>query len=133
MKGFVTNLEQNTTANGDFRRVLYTGHHTQLVLMTLQPGEEIGSEVHPDIDQFFRFDEGEGKVVIDGAEHAVKDGFGAIVPAGAQHNVINTSPDQPLKLYTLYSPPEHIDGTIRATKADAEAMPEEFDGKTSEQ
>lgn len=132
MKGFVTNLEQDTTANGDFRRVLYTGHHTQLVLMTLQPGEEIGSEVHPNIDQFFRFDEGEGKVVIDGVEHEVKDGFGAIVPAGAEHNVINTSADKPLKLYTLYSPAEHIDGTIRHTKADAIAQPEEFDGKTSE-
>ncbi len=132
MKGFVTNLEQETIANGDFRRVLYTGHHTQLVLMTLQPGEEIGSEVHPVIDQFFRFDEGEGKVVIDGVEHEVRDGFGAIVPAGAEHNVINTSADKPLKLYTLYSPAEHIDGTIRHTKADAIAQPEEFDGKTTE-
>lgn len=131
MKGFVTNLEQETVANGDFRRVLYTGHHTQLVLMTLQPGEEIGSEVHPNIDQFFRFDEGEGRVIIDGAEHIVKDGFGVIIPAGAEHNVINTG-DQPLKLYTLYSPPEHIDSTIRHTKADALAQPEEFDGKTSE-
>ena len=132
MKGFVTNLEQETVANGDFRRVLYTGHHTQLVLMTLQPGEEIGSEVHPNIDQFFRFDEGEGKVVIDGVEHEVRDGFGVIIPAGAEHNVINTSVDKPLKLYTLYSPAEHIDGTIRATKADAIAQPEEFDGKTTE-
>jgi mannose-6-phosphate isomerase-like protein (cupin superfamily) len=132
MKGFVTNLEQETIANGDFRRVLYTGHHTQLVLMTLQPSEEIGSEVHPNIDQFFRFDEGEGKVVIDGVENEVKDGFGAIVPAGAEHNVINTSADKPLKLYTLYSPAEHIDGTIRHTKADAVAQPEEFDGKTTE-
>lgn len=132
MKGFVTNLEQETVANSDFRRVLYTGHHTQLVLMTLQPGEEIGSEVHPNIDQFFRFDEGEGKVVIDGVEHEVRDGFGVIIPAGAEHNVINTSVDKPLKLYTLYSPAEHIDGTIRATKADAIAQPEEFDGKTTE-
>ncbi len=132
MKGFVTNLEQDTTTNNDFRRVLYTGHHTQLVLMTLQPGEEIGSEVHHTIDQFFRFDEGEGKVVIDGVEHEVKDGFGVIIPAGAEHNVINASTDKPLKLYTLYSPPEHIDGTIRATKADAIAQPEEFDGKTTE-
>jgi len=131
MKGLVLNLEQETVANGDFRRVLYTGHHTQLVLMTLQPGEEIGSEVHQTIDQFFRFDEGEGKVVIDGFEHSVADGFGVIVPAGAEHNVINTG-DKPLKLYTLYSPPEHIDGTVRATKADAIAQPEEFDGKTTE-
>jgi len=132
MKGYVIDLEQETIANTDFRRVLYTGHHTQLVLMTLQPGEEIGSEVHSNIDQFFRFDAGEGKVVIDGVEHVVKDGFGVIIPAGAEHNVINTSTDQPLKLYTLYSPPEHIDGTIRATKAQAIAEPEEFDGKTTE-
>ncbi|MFH0905557.1 MAG: cupin domain-containing protein [bacterium] len=132
MKGYVINLEQETVANGNFRRVLYTGHHTQLVLMTLQPGEEIGSEVHSTIDQFFRFDSGAGKVVIDGVEHEIQDGFGAIVPAGAEHNVINTSLDQPLKLYTLYSPPEHIDGTVRHTKADAIAQPEEFDGKTSE-
>lgn len=132
MKGFVTELEKDTIANEDFRRVLYTGRHSQLVLMTLQPGEEIGEEVHPDIDQFFRFDEGVGKVVIDGTEHEVRDGFGAVVPAGARHNIINTSSDQPLKLYTIYSPPEHIDGTIRHTKADAEAQPEEFDGKTTE-
>jgi len=131
MKGFVTNLEQDTVNNSDFRRVLYTGHHTQLVLMTLQPGEEIGAEVHHTIDQFFRFDEGEGKVIIDGFEHSVSDGFGVIIPAGAEHNVINTG-DKPLKLYTLYSPPEHIDGTIRATKAQAIAEPEEFDGTTTE-
>jgi len=101
-------------------------------LMSLAPNEEIGSEVHPNIDQFFRFDSGEGKVVIDGVEHMVQDGFGVIIPAGAEHNVINTSADKPLKLYTLYSPPEHIDGTIRTTKADALAQPEEFDGKTTE-
>ena len=100
--------------------------------MSLLPGEEIGMEVHPDIDQFFRFDAGTGKVVIDGIEHIVENGSGVIVPAGAQHNVVNTSADQPLKLYTIYSPPEHIDGTIRHTKADAIAQPEEFDGKTSE-
>ncbi len=132
MKGFVTNLKQETTTNSDFRRVLYTGHHTQLVLMTLNPGEEIGSEVHATIDQFFCFDEGEGKVEINGVEHEVRDGFGVIIPAGAKHNVINTSMDKLLKLYTLYSPPEHIDGTIRATKADAIAQPEEFDGKITE-
>ncbi|MBN2585515.1 cupin domain-containing protein [Patescibacteria group bacterium] len=131
MKGYVINLEKETVTNTDFRRVLYTGHHTQLVLMTLQPGEDIGSEVHSHLDQFFRFDEGEGKVVIDGVEHAVSDGFGVIIPAGAEHNVVNTS-DKPLKLYTLYSPPEHIDGTVRATKAQALAEPEEFDGKTTE-
>lgn len=131
MKGYVINLEKETTENSDFRRVLYTGHHTQLVLMTLQPNEEIGSEVHQTVDQFFRLDAGEGKVVIDGMEHSVSNGFGIIVPAGAEHNVINTG-SAPLKLYTLYSPPEHIDGTIRHTKADAIAQPEEFDGKTTE-
>jgi mannose-6-phosphate isomerase-like protein (cupin superfamily) len=132
MKGYVIDLEKETIANTDFRRVLYTGYHTQLVLMSLAPGEEIGSEVHPNIDQFFRFDSGTGKVVIDGVEHEVSDDFGVIVPAGANHNVINTSTDRPLKLYTLYSPPEHIDGTVRATKAQAVAEPEEFDGKTTE-
>lgn len=132
MKGYVIDLEKETVANSDFRRVLYTGHHTQLVLMSLAPNEEIGSEVHPNIDQFFRFDSGSGKVVINGVEHEISDGFGVIVPAGAEHNVINTSADKPLKLYTLYSPPEHIDGTIRHAKADAIAQPEEFDGKTSE-
>ena len=132
MKGFNIALEEATVENEDFRRVLYTGKHSQLVLMSLLPGEEIGMEVHPDIDQFFRFDAGTGKVVIDGIEHIVENGSGVIVPAGAQHNVVNTSADQPLKLYTIYSPPEHIDGTIRHTKADAIAQPEEFDGKTSE-
>jgi len=132
MKGFNIALEEATVENEDFRRVLYTGKHSQLVLMSLLPGEEIGMEVHPDIDQFFRFDAGTGKVVIDGIEHIVENGSGVIVPAGAQHNVVNTSPDQALKFYTIYSPPEHIDGTIRHTKADAIAQPEEFDGKTSE-
>jgi len=132
MKGFNIALEEATVENEDFRRVLYTGKHSQLVLMSLLPGEEIGMEVHPEIDQFFRFDAGIGKVIIDGVEHIVENGSGIIVPAGAQHNVVNTSADQPLKLYTIYSPPEHIDGTIRHTKADAVAQPEEFDGKTSE-
>ena len=130
MKGFVTNLEKDTVENENFRRVLYTGRYSQLVLMTLQPGEEIGSEVHPDIDQFFRFDEGIGKVVIDGVEHEVRDGFGVVIPAGAEHNVINTSSDQKLKLYTVYSPPEHKDGTVHTTKD--EAREEHFDGQTTE-
>ncbi|NYZ74110.1 cupin domain-containing protein [Candidatus Micrarchaeota archaeon] len=132
MKGYVVKLEQGTKKNSDFRRVLYTGKHSQLVLMSLRPGEEIGSEVHEHIDQFFRFDEGEGKVVIDGVEHNVKDGDGVIVPAGAMHNVVNTSKKTDLRLYTIYSPPEHIDKTVRHTKKDAEAMPEEYDGKTTE-
>ena len=132
MKGFKTDIEKGTAANKDFRRVLYTGRHSQLVLMALKPGEEIGMEVHAAVDQFFRFEKGEGAVIIDGARRAVKDGDAAIVPAGAMHNVVNTSKTDELKLYTIYSPPEHIDGTVRATKADALAMPEEFDGKTTE-
>ena len=131
MKGYVINLEQETVNNADFRRVLYTGKHSQLVLMNLLPGEEIGMEVHPTVDQFFRFDAGMGKVIIDDVEHEVTDGFGVIVPAGANHNVINTGATE-LKLYTIYSPAEHQDGVIRHTKADALAQPEEFDGKTTE-
>ena len=132
MKGFDTNLEGETKKNSDFRRVLYTGKNSQLVLMCLQPGEEIGMEIHPDRDQFFRFEAGEGKVVIDGVEHPVKDGSGVIVPAGAEHNVVNTSKRSKLRLYTIYSPPEHQDKVVRHTKADALASPEEYDGKTTE-
>jgi len=132
MKGFDVDLETETIKNTDFRRVLYTGKHSQLVLMCLRPGEEIGAETHSHLDQFFRFEEGEGKVVIDNMGYVVKDGSGVIVPAGALHNVINTSKDRLLKLYTIYSPPEHIDKTIRKTKKDAEKMPEEFDGRTTE-
>ena len=132
MKGFNTVLEKEALKNADFRRVLYTGKHSQLVLMCLQPGEEIGEEVHPHIDQFFRFEKGEGLVVIDGVKHAVKDGSGVIIPSGARHNVINTSKTAELKLYTIYSPPEHIDKTVRHTKADAVARPEEYDGKPTE-
>jgi mannose-6-phosphate isomerase-like protein (cupin superfamily) len=132
MKGYETALESATLMNVDFRRVLYTGKYSQLVLMCLKPGEEIGSEVHPDRDQFFRFEKGEGVVVIDGSEKHVRDGSGVIVPAGAQHNVINTSKKSELKLYTIYSPPEHQDKVVRHTKADAEAQPEEYDGKPTE-
>lgn len=131
-KGYTTNIEKDTLANENFRKVLYTAKYSQLVLMTLLPKEEIGMEVHPDRDQFFRFEAGEGKVFIDESVYEVGDGDVAIVPAGAQHNVVNTSATEKLKLYTIYSPAEHIDGTIRATKADAEARPEEFDGKTTE-
>jgi mannose-6-phosphate isomerase-like protein (cupin superfamily) len=132
MKGYVTAIEEETKKNTDFRRVLYTGKYSQLVLMSLQPMDDIGLEVHNHLDQFFRFEEGEGKVVIDGVEHSVKDGTAVIVPAGAQHNVINTSKTSALKLYTIYSPPEHIDKVVRHTKADAEAAPEEYDGKPTE-
>ena len=132
MKGYSTALEKETKKNSDFRRVLYTGKYSQLVLMNLKPLEEIGMETHPNLDQFFRFEEGKGKVVIDGVEHKVKDGDAVIVPAGAKHNVVNTSKKLALKLYTIYSPPEHQDKVVRRTKADAEASPEEYDGKPTE-
>ena len=133
MKGFCDNIEERTVANTDFRRVLYTGHNLQLVLMTLQPGEEIGSEVHEDRDQFFRIEEGSGAVDIDGVANEVEDDFAVIVPAGARHNVRNTG-DKPLKLYTIYAPPEHKDQVVQATKAEAEARhhDEEWDGGTTE-
>jgi len=131
-KGFVADIETETVKNTDFRKVLYTGRFSQLVLMCLEPGEEIGEEVHDDVDQFFRFEEGEGSVVIDGVAHAVKDGSAVIVPNGALHNVINTSKTARLKLYTIYSPPEHQDGVVRRTRAEAMAQEEHFDGKTTE-
>ena len=132
MKGISISLEKETLNNTDFRRVLYTGKNSQLVLMCLKPSEEIGEEIHPDRDQFFRFEQGEGVVIIDGNRHNVKDGSGTIVPAGAKHNVVNTSKTAELKLYTFYSPPEHMDKTIRRTKTDAKEQPEEYDGKPTE-
>lgn len=131
-KGFSANLESETRKNSDFRRVLYTGKYSQLVLMRLKPGEEIGEETHDDVDQFFRFEEGEGMVTIDNTKHAVKDGSGVIVPSGAKHNVINTSKTADLKLYTIYSPPEHQDKVVRKTKQEAMTKEEHFDGKTTE-
>jgi mannose-6-phosphate isomerase-like protein (cupin superfamily) len=132
MKGFKSNIEKETLGNNNFRRVLYTSKYSQLVLMNLEPGEEIGEEVHKTVDQFFRFEKGEGIVSIDGVKHKIADGDAVIVPAGAKHNVTNTSKTTELKLYTIYSPPEHQDGTVRKTKAEALAKPEEFDGKTTE-
>ncbi|MGA2417764.1 MAG: cupin domain-containing protein [Candidatus Staskawiczbacteria bacterium] len=134
MKGFCSNIEKDTIENENFRKVLYTAKHCQLVLMTLKPNEEIGMEAHPDNDQFFRIEKGQGKVIIDGNEYDITDGSAAIVPAGAQHNVINVSATDELKLYTIYSPAHHVDGIVRATKAEAEdpANDEEFDGKTTE-
>jgi mannose-6-phosphate isomerase-like protein (cupin superfamily) len=132
LKGFIINLEKETMNNTDFRRVLYTGRFSQLVFMSLKAGEEIGEETHDNVDQFFRFEGGEGKVIIDNIEHKVTDGIGVIVPAGAKHNVINTSQTQELKLYTIYSPPEHQDNVVRHTKQDAMASEEHFDGKTTE-
>jgi mannose-6-phosphate isomerase-like protein (cupin superfamily) len=131
MKGFIDDIEKLTKENTDFRRVLYTGKNLQLVLMSIKPGEEIGEEVHEDRDQFFRVEAGKGEVLIDGVRTPVEDDYAIIVPAGARHNVVNTG-DEPLQLYTLYAPPEHKDGTIRATKAEAEAKEEHFDGKTTE-
>jgi mannose-6-phosphate isomerase-like protein (cupin superfamily) len=132
MQGYVTNIEKETLENENFRKVLYTAKHNQLVLMSLKPKEEIGEEVHETVDQFFRFEKGQGKVVIDNKESDVSDGFSVIVPAGARHNVINISETENLKLYTVYSPPEHRDGVLHPTKADAVADNEEFDGKTTE-
>jgi mannose-6-phosphate isomerase-like protein (cupin superfamily) len=132
MKGYVTTIETETEKNADFRRVLYTGKYSQLVLMSIKPGEEIGEETHEDVDQFFRFERGEGKVIIDSIEHRVKDGDAVIVPAGAKHNVINISKRADLKLYTIYSPPEHQDGVVRHTKKEAMASEEHFDSRTTE-
>lgn len=132
MKGFNTNIEKDTLANDNFRKVLYTAKHSQLVLMSLKPNEEIGMEVHPDNDQFFRFEKGAGKAIIDGNEYELSDGSVIIVPAGAEHNIINTSDSDDLKLYTIYSPAHHKDGIVRKTKEEAEADSPEFDGKTSE-
>ncbi len=131
MKGFFTPIETDTTDNTDFRRVLYTGNYTQLVLMSLKPGEEIGIETHGN-DQFFRFESGSGAVAVDDMTYEVMDGDCVIVPAGAKHNVKNISESDDLKLYTLYSVPHHRDGTVHATKEVAESDDEEFDGKTSE-
>ncbi|BAK65332.1 hypothetical protein SLG_06570 [Sphingobium sp. SYK-6] len=131
MKGYVDDIEKATEENEDFRRVLYTGHNLQLVVMAIRPGEEIGEEVHDDRDQFFRFEAGEGEVWIDGVCHKVKADDGVIVPQGARHNVICTG-TEPLKLYTIYGPPEHLDGTVHKSCADAQQAHEHFDGRTTE-
>ena len=132
MKGFSNNIEKETLENTNFRKVLYTSKHSQLVLMSLKPNEEIGMEVHKDNDQFFRFEKGLGKCVIDGNVYEVKDGTAVVVPAGAEHNVINVSTSDDLKLYTIYSPAHHKDGIVRATKAEAEANEAEIDGQTTD-
>jgi len=133
MKGFVDDIQALTLENDDFRRVLYTGKNLQLVLMSIAPGDEIGEEVHEDRDQFFRVEEGEGEVLIDGTAHEIEDDDGIIVPAGARHNVRNTG-DVPLKLYTLYGPPEHRDGVVHRDKAQAERDHDNdhWDGATTE-
>jgi mannose-6-phosphate isomerase-like protein (cupin superfamily) len=131
MKGFIDNIEQLTENNNNFRQVLYTGKNLQLVLMKMQPGEEIGEEIHEDRDQFFRIEVGQGEIWIDGVVNKVKADDGIIVPAGAKHNVVNSG-SGPLKLYTIYGPPEHREGTVHPTKADADADHEHFDGRTTE-
>jgi mannose-6-phosphate isomerase-like protein (cupin superfamily) len=132
MKGHVSNIEKLTLENDKFRHVLYTGKNCQLVLMSLKPNEDIGMEVHNENDQFFRFESGEGKVIIDGNEYKVVDGSAVIVPMGAEHNVLNTSSSEALKMYTIYSPPHHKDGIVRATKEEAVKNEAEFDGGTTE-
>lgn len=132
MKGYNANIEKDTLANDNFRKVLYTGKHSQLVLMNLKPKEEIGMEVHEENDQFFRFEKGQGKCIIDGHKYELKDGSVIVVPAGAEHNIINISETDDLKFYTIYSPAHHKDGIVRATKEEAMANGPEFDGKTTE-
>ena len=132
MKGYKENIEKLTLENNNFRKVLYTGKNSQLVLMSLKPMEEIGSEVHEENDQFFRFEAGHGRVTIDGNVYEVADGDAVVVPAGSNHNVENISSNEELKMYTIYSPAHHKDGIIRATKEEAEANEEDFDGQTTE-
>lgn len=132
MKGFSEDIEKMTLANDNFRKVVYTGKHSQLVLMSIVPNGEIGMETHPDNDQFFRVEAGEGKAIIDDNEYKLVSGTATIVPAGAKHNVINTSSDKPLKLYTMYSPAHHKDGVVFKTREEADASDEHFDGQTTE-
>ncbi|MDO9186328.1 MAG: cupin domain-containing protein [Bacteroidia bacterium] len=132
MKGFKTNIEKATIENVNFRKVLYTSSHFQLVLMSLLPGEEIGVETHTENDQFFRFEGGHGKCIIDENEYEINNGDVVIIPAGAKHNIINVDKTKELKMYTIYAPPHHKDGIVRSTKKDAETNSEEFDGKTTE-
>jgi len=128
MAGYVTNIEEETMKNAKFRRVLFTGPRAQLVVMTLAPGEEIGLETHVDVDQFIRVEAGHGTALLDGKEHPVEDGTAVVIPAGTRHNIINSSRSEPLKLYTIYSPPEHPDGTVHETKADADAYERDHRG-----
>ena len=131
-KGYSNNIEKATLENNNFRKVLYSGNHLQLVLMSLKAGEEIGEEIHHDNDQFFRFESGLGKCIIDGTEYNVKNGDVIVIPAGAKHNIINADRTTELKMYTIYAPPHHKDGIVRATKEDAENNEAEFDGQITE-
>ncbi|MGE5458519.1 MAG: cupin domain-containing protein [Methanococcaceae archaeon] len=132
MKGFKSNIEKDTLKNENFRKVLYSGNHLQVVLMSLKPGEDIGLETHPDTDQFFRFEGGNGKCIIDGNEYKVENGDAIVIPAGSEHNVINTDAMKEFKMYTIYGPPNHKDHLINVTKKDAEKKDVKFDGKTTE-
>ncbi|HZK88097.1 MAG TPA: cupin domain-containing protein [Anaerovoracaceae bacterium] len=132
MKGFKSNIERDSLKNENFRKVIYSGKHLQVVLMSLKPGEEIGLETHPSTDQFFRFEGGKGKCSIDGNEYKVENGDAIVIPAGSKHNVINTDSVEEFKMYTIYAPPQHKDGLINATKKDAETGDVKFDGKTTE-
>ena len=125
MAGYVTNIEKKTLGNTNFREVLFTGPHSQLVVMAIGPGEEIGLETHDDVDQFIRVEAGQGMAILDGKEHPLEDGSAVVVPAGTRHNIVNRSASEPLKLYSIYSPPEHPDGTVHKTKAEAEAYERE--------
>lgn len=131
MKGFIDNIEKDTLANENFRKVLYTAKHLQLVLMSVKPQEEIGEEVH-EVDQFIRIEAGAGVAVLNGVSHPLPSEHVVIIPAGTRHNIINTSSDEPLKLYTIYAPPEHKDGEVHRTKEEGEKNEERFDGKTTE-
>ena len=131
MNGFVNDIDQMTAKNKNYRRVVYTGKHLQLVVMALKPGDEIGDEVHKGRDQFFRIEKGHGTVVIDGEKHPISKKTSIVVPAGARHNVINTG-EKTLKLYTLYGPPNHREGVVFQSKAEAEASTEKYDGRTTE-
>lgn len=132
MKGFFANIEKLTLENNNFRKVLYSAKHCQLVLMSLKPNEEIGMEIHTGNDQFFRFEKGHGKCIIDNNEYELEDGAAIIVPSGARHNIINTSDSENLKMYTIYSPAHHKDGIVRETKDEAEANEADFEGVTTE-
>ena len=132
VKGFYSNIQRDVMENTNFRKVLYTSVHLQVVLMTLKPGEEIGEEIHNANDQFFRFESGNGKCFINENEYNVMDGDAIVVPAGAKHNVVNTGTDSDLKMYTIYAPPNHKDGIVRSTKTEAEDFPEKFDGEITE-
>jgi mannose-6-phosphate isomerase-like protein (cupin superfamily) len=131
MNGYITNIEEESLKNENFRKVLYTAKNSQLVVMSIMPGEDIGEEIH-NLDQFIRCEAGEGKAILNGREHDIRDGFAVVIPAGTKHNIVNISKDKPLKLYTIYSPPNHRDGVVHKTKAEAMGDEEHFDGKTTE-